>query len=94
MATSPDETVMTFLVGPWLAQAVRAAVDLSLAGHLADGPRTAATGGRIAPLTDIAMLASDGSRERTLTEFDDLLTRAAAIPVEPPYVVVEATVAA
>ena len=50
----------------------------------------------IAPLMDIAMLASTGSRERTLAEFDDLLTRAglrrrAATPVEPPYVVIEAT---
>ncbi|WP_229070576.1 acetylserotonin O-methyltransferase [Actinoplanes sp. DH11] len=42
MASSPHETVMGFLIGPWLAQAVRAAVDLSLAEHLADGPRTAA----------------------------------------------------
>jgi SAM-dependent methyltransferase len=53
----------------------------------------------IAPLMDIAMLASAGSRERTLAEFDDLLTRAAlrrtaATPVEPPYVVIEATAAA
>lgn len=53
----------------------------------------------IAPLMDIAMLASAGSRERTLAEFDDLLTRAGlrrttATPVEPPYVVIEATVAA
>ena len=32
---------MGFLIGPWLAQAVRGAVDLSLAEHLADGPRTA-----------------------------------------------------
>jgi predicted O-methyltransferase YrrM len=50
----------------------------------------------IAPLMDIAMLASTGSRERTLDEFDDLLSRAglrrvAATPVEPPYVVIEAT---
>ncbi|WP_045744876.1 methyltransferase [Actinoplanes rectilineatus] len=42
MTVSPYETVMGFLVGPWLAQTVRAAVDLSLAEHLADGPRTAA----------------------------------------------------
>ncbi|WP_089292128.1 methyltransferase [Actinoplanes regularis] len=42
MTVGPYETVMGFLVGPWLAQAVRAAVDLSLAEHLADGPRTAA----------------------------------------------------
>jgi predicted O-methyltransferase YrrM len=42
MATSPYETVMGFIVGPWLAQLVRAAVDLSLAEHLAEGPRTAA----------------------------------------------------
>jgi precorrin-6B methylase 2 len=53
----------------------------------------------IAPLMDIAMLATTGSRERTLAEFDDLLDRAglrraAATPVEPPYVVIEATVAA
>ncbi|GGN49369.1 SAM-dependent methyltransferase [Actinoplanes campanulatus] len=52
----------------------------------------------IAPLMDIAMLATVGSRERTLAEFDDLLTRAglhrvAATPVEPPYAVIEATVA-
>ncbi|MFI1996115.1 methyltransferase [Actinoplanes sp. NPDC020271] len=33
---------MGFIVGPWLAQAVRAAVDLNLAEHLAGGPRTAA----------------------------------------------------
>lgn len=38
---SPYETVMGFIMGPWLAQAVRAAVDLSLAEHLADGPKTA-----------------------------------------------------
>jgi SAM-dependent methyltransferase len=53
----------------------------------------------IAPLMDIAMLASAGSRERTLDEFDALLTRAglrraAATPVQPPYVVIEATTAA
>jgi predicted O-methyltransferase YrrM len=42
MTSSPYETVTGFLIGPWLAQAVRAAVDLSLAEHLADGPRTAA----------------------------------------------------
>ena len=52
----------------------------------------------IAPLMDIAMLASAGSR-RTLAEFDDLLTRAglrrtAATAVQPPYVVIEATAAA
>ncbi|GAA2675364.1 methyltransferase [Actinoplanes palleronii] len=49
----------------------------------------------IAPLMDIAMLATAGSRERTLTEFDDLLARAglrrvAATPVTPPYAVIEA----
>lgn len=33
---------MGFIIGPWLAQAVRAAVDLNLPEHLADGPRTAA----------------------------------------------------
>jgi hypothetical protein len=53
----------------------------------------------IAPLMDIAMLASAGSRERTLAEFDDLsirsgLRRTAATAVEPPYVVIEATAAA
>jgi predicted O-methyltransferase YrrM len=53
----------------------------------------------IAPLMDIAMLATTGSRERTLAEFDDLLgraglRRAAATPVEPPYVVIEATAVA
>ena len=53
----------------------------------------------IAPLMDIAMLASAGSRERTLAEFDTLLVRAglrraAATPVQAPYVVIEATVAA
>ncbi|GIF05004.1 methyltransferase [Actinoplanes siamensis] len=53
----------------------------------------------IAPLMDIAMLATAGSRERTLTEFDDLLTRAGlrrvtVTPVEPPYAVIEATAAA
>ncbi|BCY09845.1 O-methyltransferase [Actinoplanes sp. L3-i22] len=53
----------------------------------------------IAPLMDIAMLATAGSRERTLAEFDDLLTRAglrriAATPVEPPYFVIEAIPAA
>ncbi len=42
MTSSPYETVMGFIVGPWLAQVVRAAVDLNLAEHLADGPRTAA----------------------------------------------------
>jgi len=42
MTASPYETVMGFIVGPWLAQAVRAAVDLNLAEHLAGGPRTAA----------------------------------------------------
>jgi len=42
MGQSPYETVTGFIIGPWLAQAVRAAVDLSLAEHLADGPRTAA----------------------------------------------------
>ena len=52
----------------------------------------------IAPLMDIAMLASTGSRERTLAEFDTLLSRAglrraAATPVEPPYFVIEAVAA-
>ena len=53
----------------------------------------------IAPLMDIAMLATAGSRERTLAEFDDLLSRTglrrtATTPVQPPYFVIEATVAA
>ena len=53
----------------------------------------------IAPLMDIAMLVTAGSRERTLAEFDDLLSRAglrriAATPVEPPYWVIEAILAA
>lgn len=30
----------------------------------------------VAPLMDIAMIASTGGRERTLAEFDDVLTRA------------------
>ncbi|MCW2140779.1 methyltransferase [Actinoplanes cyaneus] len=42
MTESPYETVMGFIIGPWLAQSVRAAVDLNLAEHLAEGPRTAA----------------------------------------------------
>jgi DNA-binding IclR family transcriptional regulator len=58
MTTSPYETVTGFLIGPWLAQAVRAAVDLSLAEHLADGPRTAA---------EIA--EAEGTDPRTMARF-------------------------
>ena len=52
----------------------------------------------IAPLMDIAMLATAGSRERTRGEFDDLLSRAglrrtAATPLQPPYFVIEAAAA-
>lgn len=53
--------------------------------------------GGIAPLMDVAMLASAGSRERTLAEYDELLTRAglrriAVTPVRPPYGVIEAAI--
>ena len=49
----------------------------------------------IGPLMDLGMLTAAGSRERSLAQFDTLLSRAglrrvAATPVQPPYVVIEA----
>ncbi|WP_352244524.1 methyltransferase [Actinoplanes sp. NBRC 103695] len=49
----------------------------------------------IGPLMDLGMLTAAGSRERSLAQFDTLLSgaglrRVAATPVQPPYVVIEA----
>jgi hypothetical protein len=52
----------------------------------------------MAPLLDIAMLVAAGGRERTLVEFDRLLTtagltRIGITPIQPPYMVIEAVAA-
>jgi hypothetical protein len=107
-AVSPEGAAAQLLnqitLGYILSSLLNAALELEIADHRADGPRSSGRVGSqgvrppdVGKLIDIEMLLMPGGRERTAEEFASLFERAGfeltrIVPTESPPSVVEAVV--